>query len=360
VPDGRRAAARPGPARAGVGEHTPQEASVAKLVHIAGLIDLVMAQAASPPGPPPHPGMEWVPGGTFRMGADGFYPEEAPVHHATVAGFWMDRCPVTNADFARFVKATGYVTVAERALDPAGAPCTTALLAPGSVVFRPPGCGRHDRAAGWAFVPGACWRHPAGPGGTLDGLQEHPVVQVAWADAAAYAAWAGKEIPTEAEWEFAARGGLDGRAYAWGDELAPGRRVMANAGWLELPYLDRTGRGAMRTTPVGSYPANGYGLCDLIGNVWEWTADDWGAHPAAECVRCSFRAVASREAGSDPRPPRIRVARKVLKGGSYLCAPGCCARQRPAARIPQQVDTGTADQGFRCVVRVPRGDGAEG
>jgi sulfatase modifying factor 1 len=331
---------------------------VAKLVHIASLIEVAMAQVARAPGPPPYPGMEWVPGGTFRMGADGFYPEEAPVHPATVAGFWMDRHPVTNAEFARFVQATGYVTVAERALDPADYPGIAELLVPGSVVFQPPryGAESHDHAR-WTFVPGACWRHPQGPGSTLDGLDDHPVVHIAWDDAAVYAALAGKKIPTEAEWEFAARGGLDGRAYAWGDELSPGRRVMANVGWDALAGPDDSRAGWRRTTPVGSYPPNGYGLYDLIGNVWEWTADEWGAPPAAECLRCSFHAAtfappAGREAASGPPSPRIRIPRKVLKGGSYLCAPGCCARQRPAARIPQQVDTGTVDQGFRCVVRV--------
>lgn len=338
---------------------------MAKLVHIANLIDLVMAPLTRPPGPPPHPGMEWVPGSTFRMGADDFYPEEAPVRPVAVEGFWMDRHPVTNAAFARFVEATGYVTVAERALDPADYPGITGLLVPGSVVFQPPryGTDLRDHFASWGFVPGACWRHPLGPGSTLDGQGEHPVVHVAWDDAAVYALWAGKAIPTEAEWELAARGGLDGRAYAWGDELSPGGRVMAHTGRGELPHLDRTGGGWMRTTPVGSYLPNGYGLYDLIGNVWEWTADEWGASPPAECSRCSFRAgtrtpAPGREAGFDPRLPRARIPHKVLKGGSYLCASGCCARHRPAARIPQQVDIGTADQGFRCVARVPPGAGA--
>jgi sulfatase modifying factor 1 len=332
---------------------------VAKLVHISSLIDLVMAPLARAPGPPPHPGMEWVPGGTFRMGGEGFYPEEEPVHPATVGGFWMDRQPVTNAAFARFVEATGYVTIAERALDPADYPGIAGLLVPGSVVFQPPRYGRdpRDQFARPAFVPGACWRHPLGPGSTLDELRDHPVVHVAWDDAAVYAAWAGKKIPTEAEWEFAARGGLDGRVYAWGDELSPGRRVMAHTGWGEFPHRDHTGGGWMRTMPVGSYPPNGYGLFDLIGNVWEWTADEWGAHPPPECSRCSFRAGArapapGRGAGVDPGLPHIRIPYKVLKGGSYLCAAGCCARHRPAARIRQQVDTGAADQGFRCVVRV--------
>jgi sulfatase modifying factor 1 len=339
---------------------------VARLVCAATVIDLAMAPRTLPPGPPPYPGMEWVPGGTFRMGADGFFPEEAPVHPVAVAGFWMDRHPVTNAAFARFVEATGYVTLAERALDPADFPGIAELLVPGSVVFRTPRHGGEPRdpSAGAAYVPGACWRHPLGPGSTLDGLAEHPVVHVAWDDADIYAAWAGKQIPTEAEWEFAARGGLDGRAYAWGDELSPGGRMMANTGRGERPRPGRRGAGWTRTTPVGSFPPNGYGLYDLIGNVWEWTADAWGAHLPAKCPRCLFRAgtytPAGGEASLDPGVPRIRIPRKVLKGGSYLCTPRDCARYRPAARIPQQVDTSAGDQGFRCIVRVPAGEGDAG
>jgi sulfatase modifying factor 1 len=331
---------------------------VARLVYAETLIDLAMAPLTHPPGPPPHPGMEWVPGGTFRMGADGFFPEEAPVRLVTIAGFWMDRHPVTNAAFARFVKATGYVTVAERALDPADAPGVAELLVPGSMVFQAPrfAVELHDHSAGRAYVPGACWRYPLGPGSTLDGLAEHPVVHVAWDDAAVYAAWAGKAIPTEAEWEFAARGGLDGRAYAWGDELSPGGRVMANIGEGELPHLVRTSVGWTRTTPVGSYPPNGYGLYDLIGNVWEWTADGWGAHLAAKCSRCSLRPCPP-PGGPGPGVDRVRIPSKVLKGGSYLCASCYCGRCRPAARIPQQVDASAGNQGFRCVVRVSPGAG---
>jgi sulfatase modifying factor 1 len=338
---------------------------VARLVYAATVIDVEMASITRPPGPAPHPAMEWVPGGTFRMGADGFFPEEGPVRPATVAGFWMDRYPVTNAAFARFVAATGYVTVAERALDPADFPGIAGLLVPGSVVFRAPRYWMELHDHGGAYVPGACWRHPLGPGSTLDGIAHHPVVHVAWDDAEVYAAWAGKEIPSEAEWEFAARGGLDGRAYAWGDELSPGGRMMANTGQGEPPHPGLGRGGGTRTTPVGSFPPNGYGLYDLIGNVWEWTADAWGTPPAPNCSRCTFCAgtyapAGAREASLDARVPQVRIPRKVLKGGSYLCAPRYCARYRPAARIPQQVDTSTGDQGFRCVVRVPPGGGAAG
>jgi sulfatase modifying factor 1 len=298
---------------------------VAKLVHIASLIDVaMMVPPARPTGPPPDAGMAWVPGGTFRMGAEGFHPEEAPVHPATVRGFWMDRHPVTNAAFARFVEATGYLTLAERGVDPASSAGILAeLRVPGSMVFRPP---RHplelgDRFAWWAWVPGASWRHPAGPGGGLDGLGRHPVVHVAWDDAAAYARWAGKEIATEAEWEFAARGGLDGRAYAWGDELSPGGRIMANTWQGGFPPGNLSAGGC--TTPVGSYPPNGYGLYDLIGNVWEWTADWWGGHERADspCRAAAPRPRGDRAASCEPGHPRLHLPRKVLKGGSYLCAP---------------------------------------
>jgi sulfatase modifying factor 1 len=335
------------------------------LVHIAELIDLPLAPSgARPPGPPPDAGMEWVPGGTFRMGSNDFYPEEAPVHSATVRGFWMDRHPVTNADFAAFVKATACVTVAERELDPAEYPgAVPELLVPGSVVFRPPPhrlASLRDHFAWWAYVPGASWRHPTGPESSLAGLDAHPVVHVAWEDVAAYARWAGKSLPTEAEWEFAARGGLDGRAYAWGDELEPGGRVMANTWRGEFPALNQAGPEWKRTSAVGGYPPNGYGLYDLIGNVWEWTTSWWGSHARPRGSCCAAAAGADREASRDPAQPLIRIPRKVLKGGSYLCAPNYCARYRPAARIPQQVDTGTGHQGFRCILRVePGGRGGD-
>jgi sulfatase modifying factor 1 len=302
--------------------------------------------------------MVWIPGGTFRMGSDVFYPEEAPVRPVTVKGFWMDRGPVSNAAFARFVRGTGYQTVAERvpaACEYPGA--IPGLLVPGSVVFRQPrepvGLGNHF--AWWAFVPGASWRCPSGPGSSLRGLERHPVVHVAWEDVAAYAAWSGKQIPSEAEWEFAARGGLDGRAYAWGDELSPGGRIMANVWQGEFPRENLLTDGWERTSPAGAFPPNGYGLLDMIGNVWEWTADWWGAPEAAKGTCCGSQDEASsaRAASLDPRQPHIRIPRKVLKGGSYLCAPNYCVRYRPAARIPQQVDSGTGHQGFRCIVRMP-------
>ncbi|HEX6749547.1 MAG TPA: formylglycine-generating enzyme family protein [Longimicrobium sp.] len=311
-----------------------------------------------PPGPPPEPGMVWIPGGSFRMGSNDFYPEEAPVHRVVVRGFWIDRHPVTNARFNRFVAATGYLTVAERTPDPADYPgALPERLVPGSLVFLPP----PDRAElrnpvdWWTWVPGASWQRPAGPGSSLSGLERHPVVHLAWEDVAAYARWARKEIPTEAEWEFAARGGLDGRAYAWGDELAPGGRAMANVWRDGFASARAAGRRWERTSPVGAFPPNGYGLYDVIGNVWEWTADWWRWHAGAKGPCCTgvVPSGADRKASVDLDTPDLRFPRKVLKGGSYLCAPDYCARYRPAARIPQRVGTATGHVGFRCVVRVP-------
>jgi formylglycine-generating enzyme required for sulfatase activity len=304
--------------------------------------------------------MVWIAGGTFRMGSDRHYREEAPSRTVTVEGFWIDRYPVTNAQFGQFVKDRRYFTVAERALDPADYPgADPKLLRPGGVVFKKP-TQRVDLRAGpvwWHYVPGASWRRPTGPGSTLEGKGSHPVVQVAYEDAAAYAEWAGKELPTEAEWEFAARGGLEGREFAWGDEVAPGGRVMANVWQGIFPRLNLREDGFERTSPVGCFPANGYGLYDMIGNVWEWTADGWSERNGGNGVCCAHLPDEDlmREASRDPSQPFLHIPRRVLKGGSYLCAPNYCMRYRPAARIPQQVDTGTCHQGFRCVIRPVKG-----
>jgi formylglycine-generating enzyme len=297
-------------------------------------------------------GMAWVPGGSFLMGSDRFYPEERPVHSVEVDGFWMDRHPVTVAQFQQFVRATGYVTVAERPPDPADYPdADPSLLVPGSLVFqktRGP-VDLRDFRNWWAYVPGASWRRPDGPASSLAGRARHPVVHLAYEDAEAYAAWAGKSLPTEAEWELAARGGRHGSVYAWGDEFAPHGRLLANTWQGEFPWQNLAQDGFEGTSPVGWYPANGYGLHDLIGNVWEWTFDFFANRdPAAEPHCCV------------PRNPRVDYAlgqpgetipRRVIKGGSHLCAPNYCLRYRPAARQGEAVDTSTAHIGFRCVAR---------
>ncbi|WP_418291969.1 formylglycine-generating enzyme family protein [Methylobacterium durans] len=299
-----------------------------------------------------------LPGGVFGMGSDQHYPEEAPVHRVEVDGFWIDRTPVTNAEFRVFVRATGYVTMAERRPDPKDYPgALPHMLQPGSLVFKPPKgpVDLRDWSAWWRFKFGVHWRRPNGPGSSIAGLDEHPVVHVAYADAAAFAAWAGKDLPTEAEWEYAARGGLDGAAYAWGDELTPGGRHMANTWQGAFPHENRAEDGYERTSPVTAFPPNGYGLHDMIGNVWEWTSDFFaprhpGEAPKACCVPQNPRG--GREDESyDPAQPAIRIPRRVVKGGSHLCAPNYCRRYRPAARHPHPVDTSTSHIGFRCVKR---------
>ena len=312
----------------------------------------------TPPGPAPSAGMRWIPAGTFLMGSDAHYPEEAPAHKVTVDGFWIDSRPVTNEAFARFVEATGHVTVAEVPPDPAEYPgALPELLFPGSLVFQKPSrpVNMRDMRNWWAFTLGADWRHPGGPDTNLEGMDRHPVVHVAFGDAAAYAKWAGKELPTEAEWERAARGGLDGAVYAWGDEIMPRGRPMANFWQGQFPHENTLEDGWEGTSPVGMFPPNGYGLFDMIGNVWEWT-DDWYAprhqHMAKNscCVPRNPRG-ASRDESIDLRQPEIRIPRKVLKGGSHLCSPNYCQRYRPAARYPEPVDTSTSHVGFRCIIR---------
>lgn len=306
------------------------------------------------PNPALHTNMVHIPGGTFRMGSDRHYPEEAPVHRVTVDAFWIDRTPVTNAQFREFVRETGYVTFAEIPPDPSALPY---MLFAGSLVFTPP---KHpvdlrDLSQWWTFIEGAEWRHPCGPGSNIDGLDDHPVVHVAYSDAISYARWAGKDLPTEAEWEFAARGGLDGADFAWGNEFMPGNRQMANTWQGEFPHQKRSRIGFERTSPVRAYPPNGYDLYDMIGNVWEWTSDWYSPKhqadaPKACCIPENPRG--GPETGSyDPSQPNIRIPRKVLKGGSYLCAPNYCRRYRPAARHAQPVDTSTSHIGFRCVIR---------
>jgi formylglycine-generating enzyme len=310
------------------------------------------------PGAPPHAGMFWVPAGTFRMGSEEHYPEERPVHRVSVDGFWIDRTPVTNADFQRFVAATKHVTFAEIPPNPEDYPgAKKELLHPGSLVFvKPPNpVDLSDFHNWWRFVLGADWRHPRGPNSTIKGREDHPVVHIAYSDAVAYAEWAGKALPTEAEWEFAARGGLDGAEFAWGNDLRVDGKLMANFWQGEFPWQNHKEDGFEGTSPVGSFPANGYGLVDVTGNVWEWTTDWYSqAHAAEEpkacCVPRNPRG-GDEAASLDPRQPHIRIPRKVIKGGSHLCAPNYCRRYRPAARFPEPVDTSTCHLGFRSIVR---------
>lgn len=307
--------------------------------------------------------MRPVPGTPFMMGSQRFYPEEAPVRRVRVDGFLMDEVPVTNAAFAAFIAATGHVTVAEsvpRMEDYPGMAAEFAVA--GSAVFDTHTHTKTDTKAGpdgiapsWQFRPGTSWRHPLGPESSLQGLAEHPVVHVAHADALAYAQWVGKALPTEAEWELAARGGLEGADYAWGDELAPAGAMLANYWQGHFPYANDRLDGWYRTSPVASYAANGYGLFDLIGNVWEWTTDWWSMPVAAAaahkscCIPHNPRG-GEEHASLDP-VLAVRIPRKVIKGGSHLCAANYCQRYRPAARHPQAIDSTTGHIGFRCVVR---------
>lgn len=283
-----------------------------------------------------------LPGGTFRMGCDRFYPEERPVRKVTVEAFAIDRHPVTVAEFQRFVKETGHVTWAEQAPEAADYPgAPPELLVPGSLVFRKTAgpVDLRDIRNWWHWTPGADWRHPDGAGSNVGGRERHPVTHVAHADAEAYAAWAGKSLPTEVEWEYAARGGLDGATYTWGEEFAPKGRMMANTWQGEFPWRNLCTDGFEGTSPVERFPANGFGLYDMAGNVWEWT-HDWFAGPAPARPPCCA------PASADERFPR-----KVIKGGSHLCAPNYCLRYRPAARQAEPIDTTTSHIGFRCVIR---------
>jgi len=314
---------------------------------------------AAAPDADPAQGMVLVPGGEFVMGSDRHYPEEKPAHRVRVDGFWIDRFPVSNRDFGRFVQETGYVTFAEIAPDPKDYPgILPDMLKPGSMVFSPPSrpVDLGNYANWWAFVAGADWRHPYGPHSSLEGLDDHPAVHVAYQDAEAYAAWAGKALPSEAEWEFAARGGLDGKEFAWGDELVPGGRHMANTWQGQFPWQNLAEDGYTRTSPVGAYPPNGFGLHDMIGNVWEWTTDWYASqHPAQKscCIPANPRGVSETES-YDPGQPQFRIPRKVVKGGSHLCAPNYCRRYRPAARHAQPIDTAMSHVGFRCIRRMEK------
>ncbi len=297
-----------------------------------------------------------VEGGDFAMGSEDFYPDEAPVRRVSVDGFWIDPQPVTNSRFSAFVEATGFVTEAEKPPDPAMYPeAAPEDLVPGGLVFTmtsvPVNLG--DFTNWWRWTPGADWRHPTGPESLIEGLADHPVVQVSQGDAAAYCIWAGLELPTEAEWEFAARGGLDGARFVWGDEDPQETEPLANTWQGRFPHENTELDGWTRTSPVGSYPPNGYGLYDMTGNVWEWT-DDWYTteRPSTEpscCAPLDPRG-GTQEASIDPGE-EIRIPRKVVKGGSHLCTPQYCYRYRPAARQPQTIETATSHLGFRGIRR---------
>jgi formylglycine-generating enzyme required for sulfatase activity len=297
--------------------------------------------------------------GRFRMGSNAHYADEAPVHEVQVDGFMIDATAVTNEEFAIFVSETGYKTVAERPLDPAHYPgADPRLLVPGSMVFhmtKGP-VDLRNMAHWWGYVPGACWNHPEGPQSTLDGREKHPVVQVAYEDAQAYADWVGKALPTEAEWEYAARGGLEGAEFVWGDDFTPGGKIMAKTWQGSFPWHNKAPRKVQRTAPVGSYPPNGYGLFDMAGNVWQWTTDWYVAHhptkTADACCSLDNPRGPSRDASFDPVQPQVRIPRKVVKGGSFLCAPSYCRRYRPAARHAQMIDSGMSHIGFRCIKRL--------
>jgi len=296
------------------------------------------------PGKAPGRDMVWIPGGEFLMGSKDFYPEERPVRSVAVDGFWMDEHLVTVAEFRRFEKDTGHVTWAEQAPNAADYPdADPDLLVPGSLVFvQPDGPVPLDDVANWwRWTPGAQWRHPDGPGSTLHGRERHPVTHVAYQDALAYAAWAGKQLPTEAQWERAARGGLEGKVFCWGDDFAPRGKMMANTWQGEFPWQNLMQDGFAGTSPIKRFPANGYGLYDMAGNAWEWTCDVFTADHsdgAAERPCCA------------PGPSADHIERRVTKGGSHLCAPNYCLRYRPAARQGQAVDTSTSHIGFRCIV----------
>ena len=301
--------------------------------------------------------MVWIPPGEFQMGSDDFYPEERPVHRVAVDGFWIDEHAVTVAEFRRFVKETDHVTIAEQQPDPAEYPdADPELLVPGSLVFHPT-TGPVDLSNvhnWWGWTPGAQWRHPEGPDSTIGGRELHPVTHVAYEDAAAYAAWAGKVIPTEAQWERAARGGLEGKVFCWGDEFAPRGKIRANTWQGQFPWQNLLLDRFEGTSPVKRFPPNGFGLYDMAGNVWEWTADFFAPRhsdePEHRCCTPRNPRVSSPDQSYDVGAPGAHIPRRVTKGGSHLCAPNYCLRYRPAARQGEAVDTSTCHIGFRCVV----------
>ncbi|HSC26774.1 MAG TPA: formylglycine-generating enzyme family protein [Vicinamibacterales bacterium] len=315
-----------------------------------------------PPGSAPD-GMVWVPGGEFSMGSasendalcevPGITRDAQPIHRVAVDGFWMDKTEVTNARFAAFVRATDYVTVAERPLDPAAFPgAPRELLVPGSAVFVAPAgpVDRRNPLQWWRYVAGASWQHPLGPGSDLQGRESFPVVHVAYEDAGAYAAWAGRRLPTEAEWEFAARGGLAGNLYAWGNELVPNGRHHANIHQGDFPHRDEAADGYAGVAPVGRYPANAYGLEDMAGNVWEWTSDWYRADYYATLASTGVVAINPKGPADSYDPAEPGAAKRVQRGGSFLCTAQYCTRYLVGTRGKGEVSTGSSHLGFRTVL----------
>ena len=354
---------------------TPAPAPWRQLSLRPALALLALTLAACGPAAVP-PGMVLIPGGEFTMGSDAAYafPNESPPHRVTVSPFFLDVNPVTNDEFARFIAATGYVTVAERPVDweelkkqvPPGTPKPPdEVLAPGSLVFQPTTgpVDLREMSQWWVWTVGASWRHPEGPGSNLEGRGNYPVVQVAWEDAQAYAKWAGKRLPTEAEWEFAARGGLDNARYAWGDEENPDGKPMVNRWTGDFPYRNDGADGFVGASPVGSFPPNGYGLHDMGGNVWNWCsdlyrADAFAARADDQQACCDPRGPLTAQGETlvpgDPSPPLVPGnERRVTKGGSFLCHPSYCESYRPSARRGTPPDTGSSHVGFRCADDAP-------
>ncbi len=333
--------------RAGLTPGRLPDPASARVPNSGEVIPTVVRECPAP-GPTPE-GMVWFPSGRFSMGSD-YEPfgDARPIHAVELEGFWMDRTPVTNEQFARFVRETGYVTVAERKPDPKDFPGVPAVvLMPGSLVFTPPTgpVPLDDVSAWWQYVPGANWRHPEGPSSHIEGRETHPVVQVCWEDAVAYARWAGKRLPTEAEWEYAARGGLTQQPYVWGREFRPSGRLMANTWQGRFPDRNAAEDGWERTAPVAQFPANGFGLHDMAGNVWQWCADWY--RPDSYCQGPSTDPTGPADS-FDPAEPGI--PKRVQRGGSFLCSDQYCSRYMPGGRGKGAVDTGSSHVGFRCVL----------